>query len=307
MVAIASTIISITMSTKALGRNYFPGTGYRIAAMRVRSHGDRTPSHPYDLTEIEHDHDFMELVIMVRGRAQQRLEGEDYAVSSGDVYILQSRSRHYFYDINDMEIINILFDPARVSLPLAELRKIPGYSALFLLEPQYRRRHKFSSRLHLGPEALAEARRIGEDMIDETRSRQPGANVMLLSKLLELILFLSRQYGKNPTVEVRELLRIDSVIGRMEREYQKSWSVDELCRLAGMSRSTFLRTFERAVGHTPIDYLIRLRVAAAMTLLANTGQSVTEIAFQTGFSDSNYFARQFRRITGKTPSRHRGR
>ena len=243
---------------------------------------------------------------MVRGRAQQRLEGEDYPVSSGDVYILHSRSRHYFYDISDLEIINILFDPAQVPLPMAELRKITGYSALFLLEPHYRRRHKFSSRLHLGPEALAEARRIGEEMIDETRRRQPGTDAMLLSKLIELIVFLARQYGKHPTVEGRELLRIDSVLGRMECEYQKPWRVDELCRLAGMSRSTFLRTFERAIGHTPIDYLIRLRVAAAMALLTSTQQSVTEIAFQTGFSDSNYFSRQFRRITGKTPSRHRG-
>lgn len=295
------------MSIKALGRNYFSGSGLRIAALRVRSAGDHRASHPHDLTEIEHNHDFMELVIMVRGRAQQRLEGEDYAVSSGDVYILPSRSRHYFYDINDMELINILFDPARVPLPLAELRKITGYSALFLLEPHYRRRHKFSSRLRLRPEALAEARRIGEEMIDETRRRQPGADAMLLSKLISLIVLLARQYGKNPTVKGRELLRIGSVLGRMECEYQKPWRVDELCRLAGMSRSTFLRAFERAIGHTPIDYLIRLRVAAAMALLTSTQHPITEIAFRTGFSDSNYFARQFRRITGKTPSHHRGK
>jgi len=294
------------MSTKALGRHYFPASGYRIAALRVRSKGDRKASHPYDLTEVEHDHDFMELVIMVRGQAQQRLEGEDYPVVSGDVYILQSRSRHYFHDIEDMEIINVLFDPRRVPLPQAELRAIPGYSALFLLEPHYRKRHKFSSRLRLGPEELTIARRMGEEMIAEINDRKPGAGAALLSRLIALIVFLSRQYGKNPTTEGRELLRIGGVIGRMEREYQRSWTVEDLCRLAGMSRSTFLRTFKRAVGRTPIDYLIHLRVAAAMEMLTSKNRSVTDIAFETGFSDSNYFSRQFRRLTGKTPSAHRG-
>lgn len=295
------------MSTKALGRNYFPGSGFRIAALRVRATGDHQASHPHDLTEIEHDHDFMELVLVLHGQARQTLEGEEYPVAVGDVYILQSRSRHYFHDLEQLELINVLFDPNRLPLPFSELRKMPGYSALFLLEPQYRRRHKFSSRLRLGPDALASVRRIAETMVMETQRGSPGSGAMLLAGLLELVVFLSRQYGKTSTTGGRELLRIGGVIGQLERDYQKPWTVGKLCRLAGMTRSTFLRTFERAVGHAPIDYLIRRRVAAAMALLRESDKTITEIAFETGFSDSNYFARQFRRVNGITPSRYRGR
>ena len=42
-----------------------------------------------------------------------------------------------------------------------------------------------------------------------------------------------------------------------------------------------------------------------MDMLRNTGLPVTEIALATGFSDSNYFTRQFRNITGLTPSSYR--
>ena len=295
------------MPAKARGKHYFPARGPRIAALRVRSRGERRASHPHDLTEVEHDHDFMELVLVLRGRARQRLEGEEYPVQAGDVYILHSRSRHYFHQIEDLELINVLFDPRQVPIPQGELRRLPGYCALFLLEPQYRRRHRFSSRLHLGPEALVQVRRIGEEMVGETARAEAGSAVMLLAGLLELITFLSRQYGRATSVQGRELLRVARVIQSLEQEYQRNWRVAELARLAGMSRSTFIRTFEGAVGHPPIDYLIRRRVAAAMELLRGTDRPVTDIALEAGFSDSNYFARQFRRVTGMTPSRYRGR
>ena len=81
------------MTTKALGEHYFKESGYPITAVRVRSEGEHRASHPFDLTEVEHDHDFTELVIVLRGRAMQRLEGVDYPVSAGDVYLLQSRQK----------------------------------------------------------------------------------------------------------------------------------------------------------------------------------------------------------------------
>ena len=66
-----------------------------------------------------------------------------------------------------------------------------------------------------------------------------------------------------------------------------------------------MRVFRRATGQTPIDYLIRLRIQKAMEWLAGTSLSVTDIALKTGFDDSNYFTRQFRKATGETPTAYR--
>ena len=66
-----------------------------------------------------------------------------------------------------------------------------------------------------------------------------------------------------------------------------------------------MRASTRALGQAPIDYLIERRLGAAMRLLRETDRPITDIALETGFSDSNYFARQFRRRTGTTPSAFR--
>ena len=293
------------MPRKAIGSNYFAKTGYPIAAVRVRiARGERV-SHEHDLTELEHEHDFRELVIVLHGTAHHRLQGRNLRVQTGDVYILQERSRHYFYDIEELELINVMYDPARIPLPHALLRGMPGYSALFLLEPQYRKRHQFSSKLQLDPPALNQAIRIGEQLIAEAAQDAPGKNVMLLARLLELMTFLSRQYGEAQTRQSRELLRIGDVIVSMEQDYRRPWTVSELCARAHMSRSTFLRTFEKAMGLPPIEFLIQRRLDAAARMLRDTDKPVTEIALDAGFSDGNYFARQFRRSRGMTPTEYR--
>ena len=292
---------------KARGSDYFALSGCPVAAVRVRiARGDRI-SHPHDLTEREHVHDFRELVLVVRGEARHRLQGRDYPVRSGDVYMLQERSRHFFHGIRELELINIMYDASRLPFPQDQLRQLPGYSALFLLEPQYRQRHRFSSRLRLGVAALDKARAIGDDMVREAASGLPGRGVLLYARLLELMTFLGRQYGRATTVERRELLRIGEVIGALERDFARAWTIREMCAMAHLSRSTFLRTFRRAVGCPPLEFLQERRIREAERRLRETAQTVTEIAYACGFSDSNYFARQFRRRRGLTPSAYRCR
>jgi AraC-like DNA-binding protein len=290
---------------KARGSRYFTLSGYPIAAFKVKIAAGGRVTHPHDLTELEHYHDFRELVIVVRGVAQQRLQGIACPVAAGDVYILQEKSRHHFFDIEELELINVMYDMARLPLPFDQLRQMPGYSALFLLEPQYRKRHQFSSRLKLGPVEVETARGIGEAMVRETQSGQAGRGALLLSHLLELMTFLSRQYGMTRTAGGRELLRIGDVIGSLEREFTRPWTLAGMCAMAHMSRSTFIRTFRKALGTSPMEFLLEKRVSGAERLLRETDRQITEIALETGFSDSNYFARQFRRRRGLTPSEYR--
>ena len=295
------------MSFKARGAHYFARSGYPIAAVRVHIAQAGRASHPHDLTEREHDHDFRELVIVSRGEARQSLQGRTHAVRTGDVFILHDRSRHFFYDIRELELINVMYDPARLPLPLGQLRQLPGYSALFLLEPHYRQRHQFASRLHLGPAALEKARGLAGDMLREVEEGRPGRGVLLLARLLELMTFLAREYGRTRTSAGQELLRLGEVIGALEREYTRPWTIAEMCRMAHMSRSAFLRSFRRALGQPPRAFLVERRLEAVRRLLRDTDRSVTEIALEAGFSDSNYLARLFRRRQGHSPTAFRAR
>ena len=294
----------IPIMNKALiadGIDYFGLSGFPLAVRRVRTDDKHTPSHPHDLTEVEHRHDFCELAIVTHGRATHMLEGAAFPVAAGDVFLLQGQQKHYFFERQNLDLINIMYDPEKIALPENELRRMPGYCAMFMLEPNYRRQHRFASRLHLKRLPLARVERLVEEMEGECDDNMPGREVALRAKLMELMVFLSRAYTDSDTTEAHALLRVGNVIGALENDFSKDWTLDELLKIAHMSRSNLMRVFRKATGQTPIEYLVRLRIQRAMEMLRNTDQSITEIAMEVGFNDSNYFTRQFRRALGESP------
>jgi len=292
-------------SVIADGIHYFGLSGFPLAVRRVRTDAAHSPSHPHDLTEVEHCHDFCELVIVTQGGAMHWLEGREFPVTAGDVFLLQGNQRHYFYNRQNLDLINIMYDPEKIGLPENGLRRMPGYCAMFMLEPTYRRQHRFASRLHLKRIPLAHVEALAEEMEHEGQEANPGYEVALRAKLLELLVYLSRAYTETDTTEAHALLRVGNVIGALENDFSKEWTLDELTAIAHMSRSNLMRVFRKATGQTPIEYLLRLRIQKTMELLRNTDLSITEIAMEVGFNDSNYFTRQFRKIVGKSPSKFR--
>lgn len=289
------------------GANYFGMTGFPILVGRSVTHRKPTdpPPHPHDLTEVQHRHDFHELIIVTKGQGLQCLEGMDLPITAGDVFLLQGRQRHFFHERQDLELTNIMYNPEHLALPENELRYMPGYCALFLLEPAYRQQHRFASRLHLQRLQLAHVELIADEMERECQKKEAGYEVFLRAKLLEVITYLSRAYTEGKSTETQALVRVGHVIGALENGFSKDWTLDELVAIAHMSKSNLLAVFRKATGQTPINYLMRLRIQRAMNMLHKSDCTITEIAFAVGFSDSNYFTRQFRTITGRSPSQFR--
>jgi AraC-like DNA-binding protein/mannose-6-phosphate isomerase-like protein (cupin superfamily) len=284
---------------------YFDGKSFPLSVRRVETTAQNSPSHPHDLTEQKHRHDFCELVIVSSGSAMHWLEGSDFPVTAGDVFLLQGNQSHYFHERDHLALINIMYDPEQIGLPENELRRLPGYCAMFILEPSYRRTHRFASRLRLGRVRLARAEQIAAEMEQECLQKAAGYEAALRAKLIELVVYLSRQYNSAETTEAHALLRVGSVIGALENDFPRGWKLEELQRIAHMSRSSLMRVFRKATGQTPIEYLTRLRIQKALELLRTTDLNMTEIAFRTGFTDSNYFSRQFKKVQHQSPTQYR--
>jgi AraC-like DNA-binding protein len=229
----------------------------------------------------------------------------DLPISAGDVFLLQGRQRHFFHDRKHLELVNVMYDSQLVSLPESDLRRMPGYCAMFLLEPTYRKQHRFASRLHLKRVQLAKVLAIADEMEGECKEQNPGFEVVLRAKLQELIAYLSRIYTQGNSTETQALLRVGEVIGAMEQKFSHDWNLTELAAIAHMSKNNLLKVFRKATSQTPIDYLMRLRIQRAMEMLQKSDHTITEIAFAVGFNDSNYFTRQFRKVNGLTPRQFR--
>jgi transcriptional regulator GlxA family with amidase domain len=98
---------------------------------------------------------------------------------------------------------------------------------------------------------------------------------------------------------LRRLLRAKD---RMDAASLEAWPVKRLAAISGVSEAHFARSFKRAFGVPPHRYLLTRRIEQATTLLRDTGLSITEIAFATGWESLGTFGRIFRDITGHSPS-----
>jgi AraC-like DNA-binding protein/NAD(P)H-dependent FMN reductase len=83
--------------------------------------------------------------------------------------------------------------------------------------------------------------------------------------------------------------------------------LDAVAREAHMSRYHFSRTFKRVTGVRFIDFVTSVRLAQACTLLANSDQPITAVAFAVGYQDLRPFERTFKKELGYTPSQYRRR
>ena len=89
----------------------------------------------------------------------------------------------------------------------------------------------------------------------------------------------------------------------IERHYTESTlSVEQLCEVCHVSRSALQRKYKQAMGIAPKEYIMKRRLALALTLLMQKKGTVKEIAHMTGFSDEKYFSRIFRATFGYPPS-----
>ena len=252
-----------------------------------------------------HTHAFSELVLVLGGEAAHITEKDEHPIRKGDIFIIQGKLAHGYRDSNKLSIINIMFDQSRLHLPDADLHSMAGYHALFTLEPQYRRRHRFASRLQLIDGRLAQAVALTEQVEREAKERKAGYIFNSTALFMQLITFLARCYDGEQTPESQTLLRIGAAISYLENHYKEPVTVGQLTQIGGMSESSLLRAFKQATGSSPSEYLLNLRLQRARHLLEHTTLNITEIAFDTGFNDSNYFSRQFRKQTGSSPREYR--
>jgi AraC-like DNA-binding protein len=151
---------------------------------------------------------------------------------------------------------------------------------------------------------LAELDILLHAMAMESRQRSVGAELLLISHLLNLLVLVLR---KSCSYVERERFNSDIgiAVAFMRRNYQEEISLPRLARLANLSESSFFRKFREEMKTSPMQWLLNLRIRKAMEFLIRSDMNIGEIAAATGFSDSLYFSRQFRRQVGVSPKNYR--
>jgi AraC-like DNA-binding protein len=143
---------------------------------------------------------------------------------------------------------------------------------------------------------------------EETLGQRPAREVMLC-RLVEVLLIEAFRSASGTAASpglVRGLAdpRLAVAIRALHERPTRHWTVAELARKAALSRTTFFERFSRAIGMTPMDYLLAWRMAMAKDLLVRKQGNVGEIAERVGYGSASTFSVAFSRHVGVPPTHY---
>lgn len=260
-----------------------------------------TVSAPMNATP--HDHDFDEIVIVLNGSAVQYINAERYPVSAGDVYVVKGESIHCFSDQHNFTVFNIGFQAWTLNEFSRLVAKTPGYAALFTFEPAYRRQSRFSQHLHLDISQLHTLKPLLNAL---KAAFETEANELVITALfMQITGFLCRSYDEASQKSAASHNPYSTLINYIGQNFTSTITLEQLSQHSGLSKNGIISIFNRLYHTTPIKYINTLRIYRAEELLRSTDLTITQIALECGFNDSNYFTRTFRSIKGMTPREFR--
>lgn len=124
-------------------------------------------------------------------------------------------------------------------------------------------------------------------------------------KFLLLRIIQTQQLALVEPINSSQELPFAPVLDHIHKNLAQKITIDELARVAGMSKSLFFRSFKTYFGETPVAFIVRERVKRAKQLLADPEMTTTAACYEAGFNNVNYFIRQFKRLEGITPKNYR--
>ncbi len=231
----------------------------------------------------EHCHDFSELVLVSAGSGIHIVNGHQSVVLPNTVACVSDHDYHQYADNNNVTLLNILYNKHRLSIsrPAADvIKRLEDNRSHFLINEN----------------AFQHLDYIGQQIRHEQFSGSLHSNAITSLLFEQLLLCIDRfhsdRYQGCPVMQ--------AVIYLCNNYKQQDLSVNQICDLFKISTRSLSNKLLELTGMSTNRFLNQLRIRKAMTLL-QIGLSVTEVAYQVGYNDSNYFSTKFKSITGKVP------
>jgi len=255
-----------------------------------------------------HDHDFMEIVLIVGGTGSHRTIYGEQEISKGDVFILRPGAWHAFDDAKGLMLCEVRFGMELLTRELAWTRDDPAIDLMFWAAPLSLDRRGV---LHvkLTDESLERSGKIASELSQLTNREISGGRAEEIGRLL---VFVS-ELGKQITAKLIAVRKgkpephqaVTDGIRMMEEDMRRDWTLPELARRLNVDKSYLVRLFRAHTSSPPMQFLAHLRAERAAVLLLRTARDISVIGEQVGWNDPNYFARRFKAHFGMSATKYR--
>ena len=249
---------------------------------------------------------FARLYLVVEGRAQISLPSGIYNLTPGHLYyipaftthsyICDSLFSHYYIHIyeNNLEAESMLnnwdfpveADATEYDIELLKrLTYINPFLKLPMSNPEIYDNHK----------TLVSNIDMNVRRPFHVKMESRGILFILLSRFLKMA---------TPKVETRDD-RIRTIISHIRSNLYENQDIDQLAKLACMSKDHFIRIFKKETGDTPNAYITKKKMEAAELLLITSDEPIKNVAIKLGYDDCSYFNKTFKKYSGITPQQYR--
>ncbi|HGN0424622.1 TPA: transcriptional regulator ChbR [Proteus mirabilis] len=233
-----------------------------------------------------HQHDYYEFTIVLTGRYYQEINGKKVLLERGDFVFIPIGSHHQsFYDFGVTRILNV-----GISKAFFDKHYLPLLPAYFVASQVYALKNEFLSYI--------------ESVISSLNFRHTEFN-----EFIEIVTFnvvnILRHYRDDRIEDDIPLWLKDAIDGMHDKSRFGENALANMVQLSGKSQEYLTRATRRYYDKTPMQIIHDIRINFAKKQLEITNYSVTDIAFDAGYSSPSLFIKTFKKITSLTPNSYR--
>lgn len=222
------------------------------------------------------------MIFQIRqGMLALQLNGKKYTASSGMTVLFDCKLPHEYYALtDDLEFYWMVFDG-----PMSDV----FYSQILLMQEK--------SQVFSAPDA-ANIHLLFERLLTYTGLSVRRPERAIAEQIYSLLCLLLVGLENADTI-------IDRALAYMDKHFTESIPTDQIAAQVGLSASHFNKHFRQQTGYSPHEYIILRRIDHAKELLLSTEQTVSQIAYASGYNSEENFIRSFKKKTGVSPSAFR--
>ncbi len=246
-----------------------------------------------------HWHDEVEFVYVSSGSIRYQLNGFMVRMKAGEGIFVNSRQLHLIVsDHSDCELYCLIFHPTilcssnhvakQFVVPVIDNAKIP-----YLLLDENVNWHKT----------------IIENIvyIETALSRDTG-ELKVMQYLFDIWAALYGNMEKSSDSEYspnQDLALVKAMIIFIQDNYHQKIGLQDICAVGMVGKTKGIALFNRYLNMTPMEYVGSYRIEKSCFLLKKTDKTITQIAYETGFSDGSYFSKLFKNRMRMSPLSYR--
>ncbi|MBQ2967926.1 MAG: helix-turn-helix transcriptional regulator [Clostridia bacterium] len=236
-----------------------------------------------------HWHEHTEILFFKTNGYKVTVNGTTYETQKGDMLLINGYEPHSSVRLEDETIFYVL----RINTSFLADASFQNYS--------------FPTRIQ-GDHVI---RDYFDKLCEESTLQEPGYELELKGITYRLLCHLLRNYKSGQlspeeiSLKQNKLRKINSILEYIAAHYSNPLTTADLAKQFHLNEQYFCRYFKKETGQSVTGYINQYRSEIAASFLKESDYSITEIALLVGFTDSNYFARIFKKYTGVSPREYK--